>query len=205
MKGKLITVEGIDGTGKSTQAKYIVDYLRGVGKDVVFVRDPGGVPVSEKIREIVKNFNDGSISKTTEFLLYVAARAQLINDAIIPALEVGKIVVCDRFLDSTRAYQGYGNGTDMSVIFKLEKLILQGVKPDLTFLFDIEPEKSLHVGEKDRIESRTPEYHHRVRKGYLGIASENPKRVKIINVDASADEISKRIKIYLDMFFKINR
>jgi dTMP kinase len=135
-----------------------------------------------------------------ETLLYMAARAQMVKEVLGPQLKSSKIVLCDRFLDSTIAYQGYGNGIDIKTIEQLGLFATQGLVPDLTVLFDIQPEKGLgRAGQKkDRIESRSLEYHKRVRNGYLDLSKRNPARIKVIKVDAGVEEIFKRVKVPID-------
>jgi dTMP kinase len=135
-----------------------------------------------------------------ETLLYMAARAQMVKEVLGPQLKSGKIILCDRFLDSTIAYQGYGNGIDIKTIGQIGLFATKGLVPDLTILFDIQPEKGLSRTSqiKDRIESRTLEYHKRVRNGYLDLSKQSPSRIKVIKVDAPPEEIFKRVKVYID-------
>src|SRR4030042_5389945 len=143
MKGKFITFEGSEGSGKSTQSKMLARFLEKKGYRVIFLREPGGTKISEKIRKILlDNKNDG-MSQETEMLLYMAARAQLVRAVILPALQAGKIVICDRFLDSTIAYQGYGLGMDIKAIQYIGKITTAGLKPDLTIFLGLPIEKGL--------------------------------------------------------------
>ncbi len=201
VKGKFITLEGSEGSGKSTQAALVVDYLKQKKMPVMLLREPGGVKIAEAIRALLLDVKNTGMGDECETLLYMAARAQMVKEVLEPALASGKIVICDRFLDSTIAYQGYGNGIDVKVIKSLGKFATQGITPDLTLLFDIDTGKGLSRtnADKDRIELRSLEYHARVRQGYLALAAEEPKRVKVITVDAPKEEIFKRVKAALDV------
>ena len=207
VKGKLITFEGSEGSGKSTQARLVAGYLQGLGKDVLVLREPGGVKISETIRNLLLDVKNENMTKEAETLLYLAARAQLVEEVMIPALKVGKIIICDRFMDSTFAYQGYGNGVDLKFIAKLGEFVTQGIKPDLTLLFDIETEKGLSRTnqQKDRIELRPLAYHNRVRDGYLNLARKEPGRIKVIQVDAPKEEIFERVKQLVNKFLQIKK
>jgi dTMP kinase len=200
IRGKFITFEGSEGSGKSTQAALVLDYLKQRKLPVMLLREPGGVKISETIRNILLDTANIGMGDECETLLYMAARAQLVKEVLIPALDQGQIVLCDRFLDSTVAYQGFGNGVDVKFIQQLGAFATKGVKPDLTLLFDIETSKGLSRtnATKDRIELRSLDYHNRVRQGYLAVAKEDPKRVKVISVDADKEEIFKRVKILID-------
>ncbi len=199
-KGKFITLEGSEGSGKSTQSALICDYLKKRGKDVVALREPGGVKISEAIRDLLLDVKNEAMSFECETLLYMAARAQVVKEIIAPALKAGKIIVCDRFLDSTFVYQGYGHGIDIAFIKKLGAFATSGIKPDLTLLFDIDTHKGLARTNavKDRIELRSVEYHKRVRKGYLELAAKEPKRIKVIKVDAPKEEIFVRVRSHIN-------
>jgi len=144
------------------------------------------------------------MSDECETLLYMAARAQLVKEVIIPALNDGKVILCDRFLDSTVAYQGYGNGVDIQVIKNIGKLVTQGREPDLTFLFDLDVKEGFaRINRpKDRIEQRSIDYHNRVRKGYLEIANNEPDRVKLIDAKKSKDEIQSIVQEHIDQLLK---
>lgn len=200
MKGKLITFEGSEGSGKSTQIGLLKKYLKKNKKSVLFFREPGGVKISEKIRRLLLDVINENMSPACELFLYMAARAQLVDEAILPQLEKGNIVLCDRFLDSTVAYQGYGNGADIGFIKKLGDYATKGVKPDLTIVFDLEAEKGLSRinRKKDRIEQRAVSYHQKVQNGYLDIARKEPKRVKVIKVNKTKEEIHAQICQYVD-------
>lgn len=199
-KGRFITLEGSEGSGKSTQSALICDYLKKKGKDVIALREPGGVKISEAIRGLLLDVKNEAMGFECETLLYMAARAQVVKEIIAPALKAGKIVVCDRFLDSTFVYQGYGHGIDITFIKKLGAFATGGIKPDLTLLFDIDTHKGLSRTNavKDRIELRSIEYHKRVRKGYLELASKEPKRIKVIQVDAPKEEIFARVQRHIN-------
>ncbi len=193
-KGLFITFEGADGCGKTTQMKLLAEYLKQQGKNVVLTREPGGKGLGEKVREILLNY-DGPVSDRCESFLFLADRAQNIDIIVNPAVEDGKIVLCDRHIDSTVAYQGYGRGLDIERINKLNNIATNGKKPDLTFVFDIDVETSMkRVGkEKDRMESAGIDFHNRVRKGYLELAKQEPQRIKVLDATKSIEEIHKNV------------
>lgn len=200
MKGKFITFEGSEGCGKSTQSKFLAEYLKEKGFSVVYVREPGGTKVSEQIRKILLDARNSSMAAVCEMLLYMAARAQIVEEIIKPALLKGKIVISDRFLDSTLAYQGYGLGMDLKMIKVVGKFVTTGIKPDLTIFLDLPVKKGLkhRASIEDRIEQRPLLYHRRVRNGYLKLAALEPKRIKIVKVEAdkfiTQDKIRKFAK-----------
>ncbi len=185
MKGRFITLEGPEGSGKSTQGRLLARYLKSRGYKAIFLREPGGTKLSEKIRRVLLDKSSPKICPMSEMLLYMAARAQLMQEVIRPALRKGNLVVCDRFLDSTIVYQGYGLGVDLSLIEYLGDFLTSDVKPDLTIFLDVAVKKGLSVcGKKlDRIEQRPLTYHRRVRRGYLELAARHPERFVIIKPD----------------------
>ena len=193
-QGLFITFEGPDGCGKTTQMKLLAEYFTKNGKEVVLTREPGGKGLGEKVREILLNY-DGEVSDRCESFLFLADRAQNIDIIVNPAVKAGKIVLCDRHIDSTVAYQGYGRGLDIERINMLNNLATNGKKPDLTFVFDVDVETSMkRVGkEKDRMESAGMEFHNRVRQGYLELAKQEPQRIKVIDATKSIEEIHKKV------------
>ena len=194
MQGLFITFEGPDGCGKTTQMKLLAEYLEKKGEEVVLTREPGGKGFGEKVREILLNY-DGEVSDRCESFLFLADRAQNIDIIVNPAVKAGKIVLCDRHIDSTVAYQGYGRGLDIERINMLNNLATNGKKPDLTFVFDVDVETSMkRVGkEKDRMESAGVEFHNRVRQGYLELAKQEPQRIKVIDATKSIEEIHDEV------------
>lgn len=200
MTGKFITLEGSEGSGKSTQSALIYDYLKKKGRDAVQLREPGGVKISEAIRNLLLDVKNEAMNPECETLLYMAARAQVVHETIEPALKAGKIIICDRFLDSTIVYQGCGHGMDIEFIKKLGVYATHGIQPDLTLLFDIDTKEGLSRtnAKKDRIELRPLDYHERVRRGYLELAAKEPQRIKVIKVNASKEEIFERVRALID-------
>lgn len=200
MKGLFITFEGIDGCGKTTQLNLLAKFLKEKGKEVIITREPGSVGLGEKIREILLNY-DGEVSSNAEAFLFLADRAQHIDTLVKPSIEKGVIVLCDRHTDSTIAYQGYGRGVDIERLTMLNHLATSGLKPDLTFVFDVDMETSAQrVGkEKDRMESAGIEFHQKVREGYLQIAKEEPARVKVINAMDTIENIFEQVKKYINI------
>jgi dTMP kinase len=184
MNGKFITFEGSEGSGKSTHSKRLYAYLKRKGLPVLHIREPGGTKVGEQIRKILLDPAHKMMSPVCETLLYMAARRELVESIIRPALKEKKIVICDRFLDSTRAYQGFGLGVDMKLIECVGLAATTGIAPDLTIFLDLAAKAGLkRTGAvKDRIEKRPLSYHQRVRQGYLKLAQREPKRIKIIKV-----------------------
>ena len=204
-KGLFITFEGVDGCGKSTQMDLLAKYLKTNGYDVVLTREPGAKGLGEKIREILLNY-EGDVSDGCESFLFLADRAQNIDIIVNPAISDGKVVLCDRHIDSTVAYQGYGRGLDIERINMLNDIATRGQKPDLTFVFDIDTETSMkRVGKnKDRMENAGIEFQNRVRQGYLDLAKKEPDRIKIINSSKSVDEVYKNvIEIITQFLFMI--
>ena len=200
MKGKFITFEGSEGSGKSTQAKLLLKYLRSHGKSAILIREPGSTKISEKIRKILLDPKNKEMCDEAEMLLYMASRAQLVRELIIPQLKNGKFVICDRFLDATICYQGYGGGLNIGLIKLVGKFATKGLKPDLTFLMDIDVREGLRrAGRyKDRIEQKTLAYHKRVRKGYLHLSKLEPKRIKIITVEKNRMKTQRAIRNFVD-------
>lgn len=193
-KGLFITFEGADGCGKTTQIELLSNYLKTNGYDVVLTREPGGKGLGEKIREILLNY-EGPVSDRCESFLFLADRAQNIDMIVNPAIDEGKIVLCDRHTDSSVAYQGYGRGLDIDRINKLNDIATNGRKPDLTFVFDIDVETSMkRIGkEKDRMESAGIDFHNRVRNGYLELAKNEPKRIVVIDASQSIENIHSAV------------
>ncbi len=193
-KGLFITFEGADGCGKTTQLKLLKDYLESKGYEVVTTREPGGKGLGETIREILLNY-DGEVSNRCESFLFLADRAQNIDIIVNPAVNQGKIVLCDRHTDSSVAYQGYGRGLDIEEIKTLNNLATGGRKPDLTLVFDVDIQTSMaRVGsEKDRMESAGQEFFNRVRNGYLELAKQEPDRIKVIDSTKSIEEVQKSV------------
>lgn len=202
-RGIFITFEGPEGSGKTTQARLLVKYLRGKGYPVVFTREPGGTRIGDQIRAILHDLNNTDMLPATEILLFSASRAQIVGQVIRPALEAGKIVVCDRYADSTMAYQGYGHGLDLEALEFITRFATGGLKPDITFYLDIEVEKGLQRkraaherGEDEwtRMDQKELEFHRRVRRGYLALAEAEPTRWVVLDASQGVEAIQERIK-----------
>jgi dTMP kinase len=182
-KGSFITLEGPEGAGKTTQAKNLSKQLDAMGIAHIITRDPGGTPLGRQIRRILLN-PENPVHPMTELLLYQADRAQHISELIMPALHAGKLVICDRYVDSTIAYQGYGRGIDFKIIDELSLISTGGLKPEMTILFDLESSDGLarlHPGGHDRLEREALEFHLKVRQGYLNLAQAEPERWRILD------------------------
>ena len=194
-RGLFITFEGADGCGKTTQLNLLEKYLKDKGLDVIVTREPGAKGLGEKFREILLNY-DGIVSDRCESFLFLADRAQNIDTIVKPAVSSGKIVLCDRHIDSSVAYQGYGRGLDIQQIKNLNTIAAGGMLPDLTLVFDIDIETSMQrVGKnKDRMENSGNEFFNRVRNGYLELAKQEPDRIKVVDSTASIDDIHNKVK-----------
>lgn len=197
-KGTFISFEGIDGSGKSTQIKRLFDSLVSNNIDAILVREPGGTQIGEKIRSILLEKDYVGMTPVTELLLYEAARAQIVAEVIIPSLSEGKTVICDRFFDSTLAYQGYARGLSLESVDFLNHLSTGGVEPDVTFLLDIEPEKAAlrmrnRQAGNDRLEDEGLYFMKKVRDGYIDMTKKYD-RIIIIDANASVDRVSVQIE-----------
>lgn len=199
-----ITFEGIEGSGKSTQAKRLYEWLISQGYDCVFTMEPGGTQISKKIRAILLDNENTGLCDIAELFLYLADRAQDVEEVIKPALLNNKIVVADRFIDSTIAYQGGGRGlTNLTI---LNNLATQSISPNLTILIDITAETGFHrLKHRDRIELEGADFYHRVRAEYLKIASANPDRIKVVNGSLPPDEIENEIRKLVEPLLKEKR
>ncbi|HPG40707.1 MAG TPA: dTMP kinase [bacterium] len=196
--GKFITFEGIDYSGKSVQAQLLCQKLQDLRLPVVAIRDPGATRISEEIRRILLDNKNHEMSYRTELLLYEAARAQMVHEIIAPALAKGQVVICDRFFDSTTAYQGYGRQLDLDVIKQANMLGANEIVPDLTFLIDIDVHTACARRIKqemsaDRLEAEGLEFQNRVRQGYLQIAGEYKQRIYVLNGEQSIEKLSLEI------------
>ncbi len=189
-RGYFITFEGADGCGKTTQTELIKKYLDNKNIENILTREPGGSELGVHLRKILLHY-EKPVSNIAETFLYLADRAQHIEYKIKPALEEGKIVLCDRHTDSTLAYQGYGRNQDIETIQGLNKIAVNSILPDLTIVFDVESETAQKrlTGEKDRLEAEGIEFHKKLRAGYLDIAKKNPKRVKIVNANQGIEQV----------------
>ncbi|NPV29341.1 MAG: dTMP kinase [Firmicutes bacterium] len=205
-KGKLITFEGPDGAGKTTQVNLTAAALRAGGYSVLATREPGGTRLSEAVRGLLLDPSFREMTPAAEALLYAGARAQLVREVLIPALAAGTIVLCDRFVDSSLAYQGYGRGLDLDLLRTINAFALNGLGPFYTILLDLEPELGLrrsrgrHAG--DRLEHEDISFHHRVREGYRILARTAPGRIKVVDARGAPEEVQARlwklVSLYLE-------
>lgn len=195
MRGIFITLEGPEGSGKSTHSKLLCDFLRRRGLKVIHVREPGGTRISEAVRKILLDKKNKGMTSACELFLFLACRAQIVDEIISPALRKGYAVVCDRFQDATVAYQGYGAGLDLKLIKDAGRLATKGLKPNLTILLDVATKKGLlRTGMKDRVELKPYEFHRRVRQGYLRLARKEPKRIVLIHANGKIEEVQDKIR-----------
>jgi dTMP kinase len=202
MSGLFITLEGPDGCGKTCQIPGIAEYLRNQGMDVLTTREPGGTEISEQVREVIMSMRNKAMHPRTEILLFQSARAQLVEEVIKPALLAGKIVVCDRFTDSTMAYQGYGHQTDLVFLRKLLDFTTGSLHPDLTLLLDVDVETGLKRrqaggGEWNRLDDYDLDFHRRVRAGYHELAQQEPRRWVTVDASRTKDEIQQTLRSVL--------
>ncbi|MBO4861302.1 MAG: dTMP kinase [Firmicutes bacterium] len=195
-KGLFISFEGGDGSGKSTQFRLFAEYLRNRGFDVVTTREPGGTRISEKIRGILLDPECTEMGSLTEALLFAASRAQHVDELIRPSVEAGKIVLCDRFVDSSIVYQGFGRGLGEQVA-SINSYAVRGLYPDVTFLLDVSPElgrrRNGKTGKNDRLENQSMEYHSMVAEGYRKLAAAEPERFIVIDASADIEKVSSDI------------
>lgn len=194
-KGLFITFEGADGSGKTTQLNLVKGFLEKEGYDVVVTREPGALELGQKIRNILLHY-EGVVADRCEMFLFLADRAQHVDTFIKPSIQDGKVVLCDRYIDSTVAYQGYGREQDIQLLKDLNNIAVNSLKPDLTLLFDVSTETAQQrVGrEKDRLESSGLDFHRRVRNGYLELQKEEPNRIKLINANNSIENVYEQTK-----------
>jgi dTMP kinase len=204
----LITFEGPEGGGKSTHVRLICSYLRRKGFKVLHLREPGGTTIGEQVRRILLDQKNKNMDAVCEMLLYQGARAQVVSEKILPALKEKKVVVLDRFLDATICYQGYGAGLDLKLIKQIGSLVTDDIQPDLTILLDISAKEGLRKsGRRDRIEKKPLAFHRRVRKGYLELARENPRRIKVVPLGREIPQtqavvreiVNKKLKAILNL------
>ncbi len=199
MKGHFISMEGIEGSGKSTVAGRLQEILEGSGYDVLLTREPGGTRISEKLRELLLDPSNTDIFPVTELFLYLASRAQIVDEVINPALEEGKIVICDRFMDASVAYQGWARGLGEELVEKLNAVAVRETVPEVTFLLDLPVGVGFErgpvrrdmegVAEKDRLEREDLSFHEKVREGYLRLAERHRERVIVIDASRSIDAV----------------
>ncbi len=208
MKGKLITFEGADGGGKTTQVRLAAEWLRQSGYEVLTSREPGGTPLAEKVRELVLD-PCLPLTSTTQTLLYLAARSEHVDKLLRPALEEGKLVLCDRFSDSTLVYQGLSLGKELRELEELRRLgsfATEGVRPDLTILLDGEParlagRRALR-GVTDRYEEQGLAYQERLRQGFLTLAAAEPERIKLVNAEGTQEQVAAQVRRVLEAFLQ---
>jgi dTMP kinase len=187
-----ITFEGGEGCGKSTQARNLYRKLDKITIPAILIREPGNTPLGERVRYLLKQASEISISPLAELMLFNASRSQLVTDVIMPGLKEGKVIICDRFADSTIAYQSYGRGLDLDTVKEINRIASGGLKPDLTFLLDIPPELGLsrkNADANDRFEQEELAFHYKVRQGFLQLASEEPERWVVIDSTLSKNQI----------------
>ncbi|VAX30981.1 Thymidylate kinase [hydrothermal vent metagenome] len=205
-RGRLITFEGGEGSGKTTQIALLEDYLREKGKPLLCTREPGGTPLGDKIRHLIlESPEDGSeVDIRTEFFLYLASRAQHVKEVLLPALAAGKLVFCDRFSDATLAYQGYGRGLPLEKIKDMMDFASYGLVPDLTLFFDITPDLALPrlSGRKEinRLDQEALSFHERVYRGYQTLIRDDAKRIAVIDATVSIEVVSRKIREKIDAF-----
>ena len=203
-QGLFITLEGVEGAGKSTLMAYAAEYFFGKGRDVIQTREPGGTKTGEQIRSILLDSENTGVTDNTELLLMFAARMQHIDEIINPAIESGKIVICDRFTDASYAYQGAGRGLNVTRIEVLEEWVQQSLKPDLTLLFDLDVETGLRRASKrseaDRFEQEEISFFERIRECYLERAKKEPERFRLVDASQSFENVKQQIQTILEEY-----
>jgi len=204
-KGIFITFEGVEGSGKSTQMNLLAEYLKGKGYDVVMTREPGGTALGDSVRSVVLNPNFSNMDSRAELLLYAASRAELVSEVIKPTLEAGKIVLCDRFADSSLAYQGFGRGISLDEIERLNEWATQSISPQLTIFLSIPTKRGLDRATKnfaDRIEKESIDFHKRVKIGYEELARKYPNRIRLVDGLDDPQQIHQKIVQIVEDFLK---
>lgn len=208
MRGRLITLEGVEGTGKSTQLDFVANYVREQGQKVLCTREPGGTPVGERIRNILLDNELPAMDPETELMLMFAARSEHVNKVIEPALQSGTWVVSDRFYDASYAYQGFGRNVSLKLIDELRLISIGELKPDLTILLDVSLDVSAQRvavrGNQDRFENEQNEFHIKVRNGYLQLAKLHKERIRVVDAMQSITEVQDDIKKILDDLIQQN-
>jgi dTMP kinase len=204
-KGLFITLEGPEGSGKSTQASRLATHLRERGDTVLLTREPGGTAMSEQIRTLITNHANAELLPQAEFLLFCASRSQLVHQVIRPHLAAGGTVVCDRYADSTLAYQGYGRGLDLGILRSISDFAADHLMPNITFLLDLPVEAGLERrkmggGEWNRMDAQTLAFHQRVREGYLALSENEPGRWVRVDASVSQDEVWEQIRSAMNIF-----
>ena len=204
-RGKFITVEGIEGVGKSTNIEFLSTLIETRGHEVVRTREPGGTPMAERIRAMLLTHGDEPLPDTAELLLFFAARSLNINNRILPALDAGQWVICDRFTDASRAYQGAGRGLDRQQIDTLAAWVQDGLQPDITLLLDapasVGMKRAERRGEADRLESEQQSFYERVRDAYLTLAVEEPGRFSVVDASADLESVQQEIASAMEPLF----
>lgn len=200
MKGKFITFEGPEGAGKTSVLELLMAELSGTEMEMIFTREPGGIHISEKIREVILNKEHTEMDSRTEALLYAAARRQHLVERVVPAIESGKIVFCDRFIDSSLAYQGYARGLGIEEVLSINEFAINGLMPDLTFYFKIDPKVGLQriskssEREKNRLDLEELSFHQKVQAGYEKVINMFPERIVVIDAEKSLEEVVGEVK-----------
>ena len=193
-----ITLEGPEGSGKSSQLPLLAEFLRARGHDVICTREPGGTKIGDQIREVLVRMDNVELHPRTEILLFLSARAQLVEELVLPSLADGKIVICDRYGDSTLAYQGYGHGLDLEKLRMMLQFATNGLKPDLTILLDVDVlvglKRKKAKDEWNRLDAYEISFHERVREGYHQLAAQDPKRWRIVDAAQSAELVQENIR-----------
>ena len=193
-----LSIEGPDGSGKTTQARLLADHLRQAGHDVLLAREPGGTPIGDQIRQVLFSLDNKGMSPESEFLLFSASRAQLVRQVLRPHLQRGGLVVCDRFADSSLAYQGYGHGLELEMVQAVTRLATGGLRPNLTVLLDLPAEDGLarrkQGGRWNRLDDYDLEFHQRVRQAFLGLAAAEPARWVTVDGKPAVEEVQREIQ-----------
>lgn len=209
-KGIFITIEGGEGTGKTTQLKLIEEYLKEEMLKYILTREPGGIDISEQIRKIILDRNNTAMDARTEALLYAASRRQHLIERVIPALNEDKIVICDRFIDSSLAYQGFARGLGIEEVLKINEFAIEGHMPNLTIYLDIEPSIGLNRINKDRereinrLDLERNSFHEKVREGYHILIEKYPSRIKQVDANQTIEKVFEDIKLYIKDILKLN-
>lgn len=197
MKGHFITFEGPDGSGKTTIAKMVLEQLSNEGYPVLYTREPGGIKISEQIRDVILDCNNTTMDARTEALLYAASRRQHLIEKVLPALKEGKIIICDRFVDSSLVYQGVGRGLGIDSVYQMNLFAIEDIMPEATIFFDVKPEIGLarinsnHEREVNRLDLEKLDFHQRVYEGYKEVAKRYPKRIESVDASLPLEQVYK--------------